>query len=696
MSTWNRLISLAVLYGLRLSLAASCAQANEEVVGPIVGTVESTTAHILYRPGARETSLHLSVLTEGQLVQRVAGVSSSENDFVARFAVRGLKAATTYSYRIEDADGRVIVAVDEAHSFTTANPARKGNRVSVAFVSCVDIEPNGIWKEMEKLQVDTVCLMGDTPYIDSSNLRTVRDRHRKFLQMPDLVSLGSHTPIIGTWDDHDFGRNNGNGRNMMEGKGDTRRGFVEYRAHSQFGNGTEGVYHKVDLGMMEIFLLDPRYFSQTEPSPADKTQPTCFGHEQWKWLLKNLSDSKAPFKVLATGSIWQDKKNPESDDMFTYWYERDALLDFIKANKIGGVVLLGGDIHVARHLIHPQRVGYDLHDFVISPGHQRVITSLDVYHPSLEWSLVEGWQFLKLTADSTRGDPKLIAEFRQPDEKINRKVELSLSHITPPVKEDADADLRAHWSFDKDFSNDSSLGHRINAQSIHGAKIVTGGISGSAVQFDASRRQHLNVPRSFLNDNSDSHTVSLWIKPTELPAHGSDVRSFLMESTAEGKPSESSAWHLSLGLRATSNQEKVNLQLFTHTLKPAVEPDAAPNAQSQGPFDTLVDREQLLNKWNHVVVTFNSKSLTLFLNGKPVATHNLPTPGPASEFGGLIIGGHRAGEGRNYEGLIDEVKVWQRVLSERELEAISMTARRQEKRKPQDSTTTKETSGISK
>ena len=670
MNSCNRFFTLA-LCRLSLLLAATCAQAKDDVVGPIVGTVESTTAHILYRPGAVETKLQLSVVADGQVVQRVAGLSSSENDFVARFVVNGLKAATTYSYRIENADRRVLVAPDETHSFTTANPARNGNRVSVGFVSCVDIEPNGIWKEMEKLQVDTVCLMGDTPYIDNSNLGTVRDRHRKFLQMPDLAALGSHTPVIGTWDDHDFGRNNGNGRNMMKGKADTRRGFIEYRAHSQFGNGTEGVYHKVDLGMMEVFLLDPRYFSQTEPSPVDRTQPTCFGTDQWEWLLKNLRESKAPFKVLATGSIWQDKKNSETDDMFTYWYERDALLGYIKAEKIGGVVLLGGDIHVARHLSHPQRVGYDLHDFVISPGHKRVITSLDVYHPSLEWSLVEGWQFLRLTADGTSDDPTLIAEFRQPDDKINRKVEIPLSQMPPQMDEETNVGLRAHWSFDKDLSADSALGDRIDAKPNNGVNIVNGGISGSAVQFDAARQQYLTVPRSFLDDNSAAHTVALWCKPTSLPAHGSGVRSFLLESTAEGKPSDNSAWHLSLGLRASSNRDKVNLQLFTHTLKPADRPEAAPTAVSQGPFDTLVDRERLLKKWNHVAVTFNSKSLTLFLNGKQIATHNLPVPGPASEFGGLIIGGHRAGAGRNFDGLIDEVRVWQRVLREGELREMS-------------------------
>ncbi|MEO1617373.1 MAG: alkaline phosphatase D family protein [Planctomycetota bacterium] len=670
MSHFNCLLLSIALCGLSLSGSASFAMADDGRVGPIVGTVESTTAHLLYRPGAVEAKLRLSVMEGSQVVQRVSAMSNSQNDFVVKFVVRGLKPATKYSYWIDDASGRVHVPPGGTHFFTTASLGTQGNRVVVGFASCVDIEPNDIWKEMEKLKVDTVFLMGDTPYIDSSDLKVVRDKHREFLQMPDLAALGSHTPVVGTWDDHDFGLNNGNGRSMMEGKGDTRRGFVEYRAHSQFGNGAEGVYHKVSLGLIDVFLLDPRYFSQTEPSPIDAKQPTCYGSDQWNWLLTNLSESKAAFKVLAAGSIWQDKKNSETDDMFTYWYERDALLDYIEAKKISGVVLLGGDIHVARHLIHPQRVGYDLHDFVVSPGHERTITKLDVFHPSLEWSLVEGWQFLTLTADGTGDEPELIAEFRQPNSRINRKVVIPVSQMTPPGQDVQHDGLRAHWSFDRDFSNDSALGDRINATPHNGAKIVDGGISGSAVRFDASREQYLNVPRSFLDDNSPAHTVSLWFNPASLPEHGSSVRSFLLESTAEGKPSSSDAWHLSLGLRASSNAEQINLQVYTHTLKAASRQEAAPTAISQGPFDAPVDRSRLVNRWNHVALAFNSKTLTLFLNGDQLAKYELPKPGPASEFGGIVIGGHRAGTGRNFDGLVDEIRVWQGLLGEKELKTL--------------------------
>jgi alkaline phosphatase D len=665
-------LPVALLFLLCLPVCA------DDVVGPLVGTLEPTSARILYRPGINETKLQLNVLKDGGVIQRAIANCNSENDFVAKFVITELQPATTYRYEIDDVsdDPKTLVAADDLHSFTTVDLARKAQRVSVGFVSCVDIEPNGIWREMNKLKLDAVCLMGDTPYIDKSDLSSVRSRHRKLLQLPDLASLGKHTSIIGTWDDHDFGRNNGNGRNMMKGKANTRRGFVDYRAHSQYGNGREGVYHKVDLGMIEVFLLDPRYFSQTEPSPVDKTKPTCFGKEQWEWLLKNLRESKAPFKVLAMGAIWQDKKNSETDDMFTYWYERDALLDFVKKEKISGVTLLGGDIHVARHLIHPQRAGYDLHDFIISPGHTRVITQLDVYHPSLEWSLVEGWQFLTLTADGTSDNMKLIAEYRQPDGVVNRTVTIPLTSMMATDRTEEVAELRASWSFSGTLDNDSLLGRRIDAKPHNGAKVADGeGIHGSALKLDGTKQQYVSVPRSFLDDNSASHTVSLWFNPSSLPTHGSAARSFLLESTAQGKPSSTSAWSLSLGLRSTSNPDKVNLQLYTHTLKPASQPEAAPTAISQGPFDLLVDREALLNKWNHVAFTFDSKSLTLFLNGKEIESHRFPIPGPVSEFGGLIIGGHRAGTARNFNGLIDEVTIWKGILDQAELQRIGQQTR---------------------
>jgi hypothetical protein len=76
-----------------------------------------------------------------------------------------------------------------------------------------------------------------------------------------------------------------------------------------------------------------------------------------------------------------------------------------------------------------------------------------------------------------------------------------------------------------------------------------------------------------------------------------------------------------------------------------------------------------------VAVVFDSESLVLYLNGERLSVHRLPVPGPAAEFGGLVIGGHRAGEGRNFDGWIDEVKIWQGVFDEQRIgDAFRTTA----------------------
>jgi len=179
------------------------------------------------------------------------------------------------------------------------------------------------------------------------------------------------------------------------------------------------------------------------------------------------------------------------------------------------------------------------------------------------------------------------------------------------------------------------------------------------LRLDRSKQQYIRIPRSFLDDNSPHHTVSLWFKPTSLPKHGTSERHFLFESTAEGEVSAKTAWHLSLGMRSSESPDQINLQLYTHTLQPAKQPEAAPEAKSQGGFDSLVARESLLGRWNQITLTFDSKTLKLSLNEQQIAKHTLPVSGPASEFGGLVIGGHREGTGRNFDGWIDEVSVWQ-------------------------------------
>jgi len=73
-------------------------------------------------------------------------------------------------------------------------------------------------------------------------------------------------------------------------------------------------------------------------------------------------------------------------------------------------------------------------------------------------------------------------------------------------------------------------------------------------------------------------------------------------------------------------------------------------------------------QWNHVAVTANfpAKKATLYLNGKKMwETHELD----GNFYGNFFIGGPPSTSEKNFHGMLDEVKIWRRILSESEIRA---------------------------
>ncbi|MBT2896032.1 alkaline phosphatase family protein [Streptomyces sp. McG3] len=389
-------------------------------VGPLVGHVDERSARLWARPGL-DPAVHLDwscVLRGASGWSSTVGARlSTANDDTLLVDVTGLRAGTRYDFTItpqRPAPGFTPLS----GSFTTAPSAGAPARITMGLGSCAPSTPDAIWTRVVDEGCDSFVLLGDTPYIDSGDLAVARTKHRAFLSQPEIARMAASMPVWGTWDDHDFGGNDIDG--SFAGKKNTRTAFVDYRANASFGHAADGtrltarsdgqgVYTSFRRGPVEVFLLDPRWFSRTGPSWADPARGTCLGEIQWDWLRARLRASTATFKAIASGMIWDDKGNAESDDWATYHYEKDAILDFVATERIPGCFLLSGDIHVSRALNYGPRVGYDLWQFIISPLHDRTIPSLNVPSPHLVHSAVEPHVFLKLVADTTVSDPTLTA-----------------------------------------------------------------------------------------------------------------------------------------------------------------------------------------------------------------------------------------------------------------------------------------------
>ncbi|MFE2728725.1 alkaline phosphatase D family protein [Kitasatospora sp. NPDC059327] len=438
--------------------------------GPLVGHVDVSTARIWARPGVDPVafrSWQCEVKANGVVVKTVTANISTDNDDTLLVDVAGLQANTKYDFTITPvASGAAFVPM--SGSFRTAPKAGDPVKVTLGVGSCAHNVPNHLWTRIMTEGCEGFVMLGDTPYTDfvfpddrtMATLPRARRHHREFLAVPEIANMVRQMPVWGTWDDHDFGGNDTDSR--FAGKFDTRKAFVDYRANATFGHATvgtqpltdrtpgEGIYTSFRRGPIEVFLIDPRWFSNTDTG-------VCMEAVQSKWLKDALKASTATFKVLASGMTWFDKIVGERDDWHTYKSEKLQLLDYIKTQRISGCVLLSGDIHISRAVKNfdatptdPTPAGYDLWEYVVSPMHDvtlgpgfDVSTSASTGLPQgtrwtpnpadpVKWSKDEPYTFLKLEADTTVTPARLTAKWINRDGAVLHTQTRTITELTRP------------------------------------------------------------------------------------------------------------------------------------------------------------------------------------------------------------------------------------------------------------------------
>ena len=409
---------------------------NKLVSGPWAGNVGLRTATIWAEvsPEAKKVSVKFMSQKSGSVAKTIFCKTVLGNDFnPIKIELNGLDFNTTYNYKLIIDDKEV--ATNFITKFITQDLwqyRKPAPDFSFLAGSCSYLndpifdrpgKPYGgdssIFETMANTSAAFHVWMGDNWYtrevdFESAwglNYRASHDRSFKVLQ-----KFMAAMPQYAIWDDHDYGPND-EGKSYIFKK-ESRTVFKNYSLNPTYGEDEKGIYTKVNYADVDLFLTDDRFFRSEDNFPDSvngqaSSEKTFFGKTQMEWLKNSLAFSDAKFKIIVVGS---QVLNPLSkyERLNNYTSEYNELMNFIKSQKINGVIFFTGDRHHSEVVKLEQPNFYPLYDITISPY------TAGISKPSGEeknnpyrvaGTLVEAQNFGKITVSGDKNNRQLHVDF---------------------------------------------------------------------------------------------------------------------------------------------------------------------------------------------------------------------------------------------------------------------------------------------
>ncbi|GAB4043747.1 alkaline phosphatase D family protein [Spirosoma litoris] len=246
---------------------------------------------------------------------------------------------------------------------------------TIAFGSCSDQKrPQPLWDDIVAQKPDLWIWLGDNIYGDSESMDTLRAKYTRQKSNPVYQQLRQSAPIIGVWDDHDYGVNDG-GKEYPKRKESQQvmLDFLDVPANSPLRT-QAGAYSVNTYGpngqRVKVILLDGRYFRDPLKKENKKNVPDpsgdMLGETQWKWLEQQLTNSDADVHIIGCGIQFLPEEH-----VYEKWANfptaRQRFLDLISKTKPKGAMLISGDRHMAEvSKISIPGLTYDLYDITSS------------------------------------------------------------------------------------------------------------------------------------------------------------------------------------------------------------------------------------------------------------------------------------------------------------------------------------------
>jgi alkaline phosphatase D len=251
------------------------------------------------------------------------------------------------------------------------------------FGSCIKQEkPMPLLKTIIAQKPELFLMLGDNIYADTTDMKVMRAKYAKLRSNEDFAKLLELCPVLATWDDHDYGVNDG-GASYPQREA-SQQLFVDFWGDTADSprRSRAGVYDGTIIGppgkRLQIILLDTRYFrgplqKGTKRTggpylPSDDASIPMLGEPQWKWLEEQL---RRPAEVrLIVSSIQCVSTAAGQETWSNLPHERRRLFELLGKTKANGVVIISGDRHWSELSVEKGLAPYPVYDLTSSSLNQ--------------------------------------------------------------------------------------------------------------------------------------------------------------------------------------------------------------------------------------------------------------------------------------------------------------------------------------
>jgi len=227
----------------------------------------------------------------------------------------------------------------------------------IAFGSCnrQDLDQS-YWEKVSRQKPELWLWLGDNIYGDSEDPAVLKQKYETLFLNQYYQKFRQETAIIGIWDDHDYGKNDGHSDFKIKAQSQQLcLDFLEVPLSSERRK-REGVYVAYTYGResekIKFMMLDTRYHAEKPSRQAD-----LLGESQWNWLERELKDTTIKLFVLCS-SIQVLPLDHRFEKWANYPVSRERLLKLLNAENLKNVLLLSGDRHMHEISSLP-RAGHD-------------------------------------------------------------------------------------------------------------------------------------------------------------------------------------------------------------------------------------------------------------------------------------------------------------------------------------------------